>query len=560
MQKKMLWFSVLIVGVLMSFLPFYSFVKDDMFISANYARSLVHGEGLTFAQERVEGFSNFAWVMVGTIPHLFEGGADVMVWFYRILSIIAAVFVGVGVMRLGAQYIRVLPQAGENYSTRLITHAPALAAFALLCATSIGYYIASGMETIAFTALCVWVLVYVGDHKYHAALAMSVLAALTRPEGHIFVLVAAVATIGFVFRHQRFVVAIWSLLKYAMIPITVLTSYHAWRWSYYGDLLPNTYYIKSSSGGLMSMGFDDLFKVFDLQAFIWFPLLSLFAVMLVTVQSPRIGLRLGAHWLLGLFFFAYLVWVGGDEMAHGRMLLPGLAIMAALAGVAIWLVLTRVSKAWIVPIFSLMFVGVVCASLYETRRVSAEYRTWYEDMKASQGALCQDLATALPKGALVAYQDMGFCPYITEDRLRFIDYIGLVTRPVAMLRHKLQIPMFGVVPIVGQDSGSRRQQFWGQMCDLIFQQEPSAIALLLRVDQPRREIMMQRDMLSATEFKDWIIRNTGSFGFSPGLQWDTRFQEYEIRGVFPRDQSGGHIYLVSFVRRTPIIAQVGNSL
>ena len=39
------------------------FVLDDAFISFQYARSWVEGQGLTWFGERVEGYTNFGWVV-----------------------------------------------------------------------------------------------------------------------------------------------------------------------------------------------------------------------------------------------------------------------------------------------------------------------------------------------------------------------------------------------------------------------------------------------------------------------------------------------------------------
>src|SRR5262245_15180176 len=44
----------------------YSFLTDDAYISFRYARNLADGHGLVFnpGGERVEGYSNFLWVLI----------------------------------------------------------------------------------------------------------------------------------------------------------------------------------------------------------------------------------------------------------------------------------------------------------------------------------------------------------------------------------------------------------------------------------------------------------------------------------------------------------------
>ncbi|MHC4066890.1 MAG: hypothetical protein ACYSUI_20630, partial [Planctomycetota bacterium] len=68
----------------------YTFLTDDAFISFRYARNLSEGLGLVFNPgfERVEGYSNFLWVVLlagvnalGLAPesaaHALTGGATV---------------------------------------------------------------------------------------------------------------------------------------------------------------------------------------------------------------------------------------------------------------------------------------------------------------------------------------------------------------------------------------------------------------------------------------------------------------------------------------------------
>ena len=54
------------------------FVLDDAFISFQYARSWVEGQGLTWFGERVEGYTNFGWVVWVALG--LRLGADPVVW------------------------------------------------------------------------------------------------------------------------------------------------------------------------------------------------------------------------------------------------------------------------------------------------------------------------------------------------------------------------------------------------------------------------------------------------------------------------------------------------
>ena len=53
------WILVFAAGVSLSW-----FITDDAFISFRYARNLLEGHGLVFnVGDRVEGYSNFLWVL-----------------------------------------------------------------------------------------------------------------------------------------------------------------------------------------------------------------------------------------------------------------------------------------------------------------------------------------------------------------------------------------------------------------------------------------------------------------------------------------------------------------
>lgn len=56
------------------------FIQDDAFISFTYARSLVEGSGLTWFGDRVEGYTNFLWVL--WIALGMKVGAEPIIWSF----------------------------------------------------------------------------------------------------------------------------------------------------------------------------------------------------------------------------------------------------------------------------------------------------------------------------------------------------------------------------------------------------------------------------------------------------------------------------------------------
>ncbi len=237
-------------GVALSFLPWLAllgwlsavawFLCDDAFISFRYARNLLEGHGLVFNPgEYVEGYTNLLWVLelaalwgvVGIPP---ERAAP---W----LSV--ACTVGV-VAALGVWLARV-PGVRQRWLV-------AWMAFGLLCtsATFAVWTSGGGLETRQFTLLIVVAVVCLslwrsGRRGLVAASLSLALAAWTRPEG----LLTGLVCIGW-FAAQTMADAgrprpDWRRLAWLAAPFVVLVAAHyVFRYAYYGEWLPNTYYAK----------------------------------------------------------------------------------------------------------------------------------------------------------------------------------------------------------------------------------------------------------------------------------------------------------------------------
>ncbi|MHC4236384.1 MAG: hypothetical protein ACYSUQ_14800, partial [Planctomycetota bacterium] len=122
----------------------YTFLTDDAFISFRYARNLSEGLGLVFNPgfERVEGYSNFLWVVLlagvnalGLAPesaaHALTGGATVALWCLVVWFV-----------------YRTPPAAGRRW---LLLAAPLF----LAATRSVAVWSTSGLETRLFEVLVV---------------------------------------------------------------------------------------------------------------------------------------------------------------------------------------------------------------------------------------------------------------------------------------------------------------------------------------------------------------------------------------------------------------------
>ena len=320
---------------LLSFLPWLAllgwlssvawFLTDDAFISFRYTRNLLEGHGLVFNPgEYVEGYTNFLWILeLAAIWGIFDLRPEhVAPWLsvaYTIATIAAILW---WVVRLPSLRNRGLV---------------GWMALGLLCssATFAVWTSGGGLETRQFTFFIVAavVLLMVHGKKSWGLLAASLslaAAALTRPEG----LMLAACCFGW-FAVQRLTTGQRNLFKLAreMIPLVtpfvVLVSAHfLFRYAYYGEWLPNTYYAKHVRPWYES-GFRYLWAA-ALETGLYILLPLAFAAL-----RTRWGMSKDGTYALALLcvvvHMAYLLPIGGDHFEYRPLdfYWPLLAVPAA---------------------------------------------------------------------------------------------------------------------------------------------------------------------------------------------------------------------------------------
>ncbi len=226
----------------------------------------------------------------------------------------------------------------------------------LLAAESLGYYATTGMETALFTLLATasihLSLREARERRRRGAVAVFVLLALTRPEGVLFfALCQGVCALVERLRHGD-----WGFKRRiidAGVFAVAIGAWVAWRLSYYGELLPNTYHAKVTGGFEQLAG--GLLYLRD-----WALAYPVFALALLApgVLLARYGRRsragaaafvpfrgkpdVPAVWILAIAWILYVVAVGGDSMPFHRFLLPVLPLAAVLASA----MLVEVLRLW----------------------------------------------------------------------------------------------------------------------------------------------------------------------------------------------------------------------
>jgi hypothetical protein len=208
-------------------------VVDDAYISFRYAEHLAAGHGLVFNPgEYVEGYTNFLWtVLMAAAPLL---GIDMTVWG----KVWSMGFAALGLLMLAFGH-RIVPSWDNKVS----------AVSTLLLGTCAVFSIwASGAMEPPLVALCLILGVMLHargrdlpDERVWPLLAgfTSALAAMSRPDAGLLIVVLTVDRFVFDVRHKK-MGTVWLLIGFGSIGLP----YFVWRLWYYGYLLPNTFYNK----------------------------------------------------------------------------------------------------------------------------------------------------------------------------------------------------------------------------------------------------------------------------------------------------------------------------
>ena len=320
---------------ILSFLPWLAllgwlssvawFLCDDAFISFRYTRNLLEGHGLVFNPgEYVEGYTNFLWILeLAAIWGIFgvppEYAAPWLSVAYTVGTVAAMLW---WVVRLPSLRNRGLV---------------GWMALGLLCssATFAVWTSGGGLETRQFTFFIIAAVVCLSLYRYSrwglliASLSLAA-AALTRPEG----LMLAACCFGW-FAVQRLATGQRNLFKLAraMIPLVapfalLIAAHYLFRYAYYGEWLPNTYYAKHVRPWYES-GFRYLTAA-ALETGLYLLLPLAFAALRTHWRKDRNGAYALAL-LCVVVHMAYLLPIGGDHFEYRPLdfYWPLLAVPAA---------------------------------------------------------------------------------------------------------------------------------------------------------------------------------------------------------------------------------------
>lgn len=439
---------------------FINYAPDDIWISLRYAQNLAEGHGLVYNPgEKVEGYSNFLWVLLLSTVAGTLSKADLTLFAKvagLLLGLASLALVGLGLRR------HPLNDGSAPYW--------GYATLGLGLFVYPAFWSSSGMETGLYLFL-----VALGLHIYHLfsinrswlwaciSAAFFLALALTRPEGVIFFVAAIAAEILSRIRDRKPVdreILIWGSAFVAGYLVFLF-----WRHTYFGQWWPNTFYAKAG-GGVAKYAEGIRYLLINFPKLLWGN-----PILLITLALPFFDWRKISPVVM-FFGFAiaaqlgFVVFAGGDWMPGARFLVPAMPATAMLIPLSIESVKNRftgwnssVNKKMVIAVFLVLVFALALVQLYNAKQTRQDISGFagYDGerfFKHDHIAVAKWLTDNGSKGDLVALGEAGLIPYLTE--MRGLDLFGLID------------------PYLARLPGLRHQKF---DANYVFEKEPAFIVL-----------------------------------------------------------------------------------
>ena len=420
----------------------YYILFDDAMISMRYAYNLAHGLGLVWnAGEYVEGFTNPLWVGYMALFHLFPIPAS-QISFYMQLS-------GLVSLALTLFFVRKIV---EEFTDDLFVMLAAVALTAFYAPLNIWGLL--GMEVSILTLILtatLWIAIRNSSRFTPWTYILLAVSTLIRTDMAVPYLI--ILGVLFVAQPQyRRGHLIWGLGLFVLF----ISGQTLARYLYYGDFLPNTYYLKIEGWPI------SLRIMRGLYALIWFAYYSNWAFMLLpfTLLLFRRDWKVILLFLVFLGQLAYSVYVGGDAWEnHGganRYIALVMPIFFVLFAWSIHELLNRAvtslgARREIIGGAYLVYVILFGIAMINFNLLLGDWRAierWEFDRRLDYVAGTERnvrtalaLQSATKPGTSVAVIGAGAIPYMLPDRY-VIDILGKTDPVIACgpIRQSLGIP------------------------------------------------------------------------------------------------------------------------
>ena len=400
-------------------------VVDDAYITYRYSRNAVEGNGFVWNPgESVEGITNLLWGLL-LVPFA-AGGEVVMV--SKILGLLGLF----GSLALSWDW---------GLRQKLSPAALVVLVAPMILLPWAPHNAVQGLETPAalFAVTLAWSRFEAGDRWPWWALGAAA-APLLRPDAAVVPAILLVATVLRVRTLRTF--SRNDVVGWAIIGGTALATL-AFKLGYYGEVLPNTFYVKKAEWPYIT-GWSYLGNFLFSHAMAFGPVV-IGGLVLALWRAPS---KIPAV-VLGVYGLVVCVWTGGDFFANYRFVTPALPALGATWALALptggvgWagmLVILAVCG-WQTPILHVagsqgwgswgVFAG---KTDMKVDFPPMDDPAWGKGWKTGNGLPPGFTLGLVPEGVEVAYTDIGALGYLVNNPI--VDLYGLTDPRIAKQRFK----------------------------------------------------------------------------------------------------------------------------
>lgn len=313
---------------------YFAPLREDIMISMRYADNLSKGYGLVWnIGEKVEGYTNFLWTIILSIPHFLGLPKNYAFLFPVILNLLFFFISALLAFKL----------------LRLIKVSPIVS----LMATSVfcfflpfAYWGSMGFETSMIVLCSIIAIYYITKGLLLRRSGCFILASLglglgwlARDSYAIIFFSSAVLIAGL---YIKFSLSFRKIAVVFVLPFLIKLFHEIFRYLYYGNLLPNTYYLKALNWNKISQlqrGFEYTLNFYlmivPILALLLWGLTSYFSGINLKEKNMPIFAVVGVSMLSILFQTMYVIWVGGDAFNNFRFYVLLAPFISLLVGISL---------------------------------------------------------------------------------------------------------------------------------------------------------------------------------------------------------------------------------
>ncbi len=401
----------------------YFCLFDDAMISMRYAENIANGFGPVWNPngEPVEGFSNPLWVYIMAIVHLLNIPKPYNSLIIQVLSIVLLI-INIFLVKKIAQKLTV-NQSIINFSILLTaTYLPLL------------NWSLQGLEVSLIIVLLNLLILDVIDYYQkskitYATIFIPAILVLTRMDAILFPLI--LIAIIFIKLKQKSYIYISKIILSIAIALIIL---FIWRKYYYGEILPNTYYLKMTGYPIMSRIGKGLYAFLKFAIYLT-PFFLLLPFWNFYKNKDYIFALLLAPLTISII---YSIYIGGDSWEWWLPANRFIAITIPLFIIAVLLSLEKYLNKYFL-IFALIFLLSLNFNNWEYLKGELLIeKTFTEKDNRHHTNLALEAHNIIKPNATVAVTIAGTLPYFLERNC--IDILGKNDKAIARMKVLYPIP------------------------------------------------------------------------------------------------------------------------